>query len=127
MRLLRLGMVLGLAGLAAAILAPPARAQSTRYVPQGFCALSSLSAAVGLSSCSGGIPAAAGFALICAYAQAINYRDDGVAPTGTAGTGGQGISAGQCIWYSSALSQLQFIQQAGGAILGVSFYSSAGQ
>ena len=64
------------------------------------------------------------YAVFCANTQAINYRDDGVAPTGTPGTGGQGIASGNCIPYNAVLSttNLQFIQQAGGAILGASFY-----
>ena len=71
---------------------------------------------------SGGVPVPATYAVICAYTQAVNYRDDGVAPTGTLGTGGQGIAAGNCIPYSGTMTALQFIQQTSGAILGVSFY-----
>ena len=71
---------------------------------------------------AGGIPAGANYAVICAYVQGVVYRDDGGTPTGTPGTGGQGIAAGQCISYNSKFTQLQFIQQASGAILGISFY-----
>jgi hypothetical protein len=93
-----------------------------RQVPLGFCALSSMNTATGLATCSGGIPANTTYAVICAYTQGVNYRDDGVAPTGTTGTGGQGIAAGNCIPYNGTFSALRFIQQTGGAILGVSFY-----
>jgi hypothetical protein len=64
------------------------------------------------------------YAVFCAYTQAINYRDDGVAPTATLGTGGQGIASGNCIPYTGKFSNvtLQFIQQTSGAILGASFY-----
>lgn len=91
-------------------------------VPLGFCSLASMSASTALSSCSGGIPAGATYAVVCAYAQGVVWRDDGVAPTGTPGTGGQGIASGQCLPYNGTISKIRFIQQTGGAILGVSFY-----
>lgn len=94
----------------------------TRQVPLGFCSLSSMSASTGLASCSGGIPTNTTYAVICAYVQAVNWRDDGTAPTGTVGTGGQGIPAGSCIPYNGTFTAIRFIQQSGGAILGVSFY-----
>ena len=68
------------------------------------------------------------YAVFCAYTQGIDYRDDSVAPTGTPGTGGQGIASGNCIPYNANSTlfpfpgNLQFIQQTGGAILGASFY-----
>lgn len=68
------------------------------------------------------------YAVFCAYTQGINYLDNSVAPTGTVGTGGQGIAAGTCIPYNANSTlfpfpgNLQFIQQANGAILGASFY-----
>lgn len=101
----------------------PARAQyGLRQVPLGFCSLSGMSAATGLSSCSSGIPSGSTYAVICAYTQGVVWRDDGVAPTGTPGSGGQGIAANQCIPYNGTLSAIQFIQQTSGAVLGVSFY-----
>lgn len=103
--------------------ATSARAQSgLRQVPLGFCALSSMSASTALASCSGGLPAATTYAVICAYTQGIVWRDDGVAPTGTPGTGGQGLAAGQCIPYNGTFTAIRFIQQTSGAILGVTFY-----
>lgn len=71
---------------------------------------------------AGGVPGAATYAILCAYTQNVNYRDDGVAPTGTTGTGGQTIAAGNCVPYNGTFSALQFIQQVSGAILGASFY-----
>jgi len=68
------------------------------------------------------------YAVFCAYTQAINYLDNSSAPTGTVGTGGQGIAAGNCIPYNANSTafpfpgNLQFIQQVNGAILGVSLY-----
>lgn len=74
-----------------------------------------------------GVPVAAGYALICAYVQAVNYRDDPTPPTATPGTGGQGLVPASstiptCIGYNGTFTNLQFFQQSGGAILGISFY-----
>lgn len=93
-----------------------------RQVPLKFCSLASMSASTGLASCSGGIPAQTTYAVICAYTQGVVWRDDGTAPTGTPGTGGQGLAAGQCLPYNGTMTAIQFIQQTSGAILGVSFY-----
>lgn len=108
-----------------------ARADSPlRQAPVGFCPLSSMSAATSLSSCTTttshgvtitGIPPSANFALICAYVQGIVWNDDDI-PTGTPGSGGQGIAAGQCFGYAGPLATIQFIQQTSGALVGVSFY-----
>lgn len=76
----------------------------------------------GASLTASGPPTAATYAVICAYNQGIVWRDDGVAPTTTPGSGGQGIATGLCIPYNGTLSAFQAIQQAGGAVLGVSFY-----
>lgn len=73
-----------------------------------------------------GLPPRASYAALCAYTQGVVYLDTGGVPTGTPGTGGQGIAANQCVPYNGTLSNLQFIQQTAGAILGVSFYSSGG-
>lgn len=103
--------------------ASSARAQSgLRQVPLGFCALASMSTSTALATCSGGIPANTTYAVICAYAQGVVWRDDGVAPTATPGTGGQGLAAGQCIPYNGTFTAIRFIQQVSGALLGVSFY-----
>ena len=93
-----------------------------RQVPLGFCSLSSMSAATALSACSGGIPAGTSYAVICAYTQGVVWRDDNVAPTGTPGSGGQGIAANQCLPYNGTFQNLQFIQQTSGAVLGITFY-----
>jgi hypothetical protein len=93
-----------------------------RQVQLGFCSLSSMSSAKSLANCSGGIPALTTYAVICAYAQGVVWRDDGTAPTGTPGSGGMGLSSGQCLPYNGIIANIQFIQQTSGAILGVSFY-----
>jgi hypothetical protein len=77
---------------------------------------------VAASLTANGIPYGANYAMICAYVQGVVWRDDGVAPTGTPGTGGNGISSGQCFSYNGTFSSIQFIQQASGAILGISIY-----
>lgn len=102
----------------------PAFAQGAgnRLSAAGFCSLSSMSAATALSTCSGGIPNGVTYASICAYTQGVVWRDDTVAPTGTPGSGGQGIAANTCLPYNATFTQLQFIQQAAGAVLGISFY-----
>lgn len=87
-----------------------------------YCALTSLATPVGFSSCPGGLPLGATYAVVCAYTQGVVWRDDGPAPTATPGTGGQGIAAGQCIPYNGRMAQILFVQQTGGAILGASFY-----
>jgi hypothetical protein len=81
----------------------------------------------GASLTTSGVPTKADYAVICATTAAINWRDDGTAPTGTAGTGGNGIAAGNCIRYDSTFSQLQFIQQASGGIVGINYYFGGGQ
>jgi hypothetical protein len=113
------------------LFAAPASAQSQRkYAPVGFCTDSSLSSATLLNAftgtaCNGVTNNTLGsyaYGVICAYTSGVVYRDDGTAPTATPGTGGQGISAGQCIAYSGNFGTIQFIQQAAGAIVGVSIY-----
>jgi hypothetical protein len=82
------------------------------------------------SMTTAGAPPYAAYALICASTQNINYRDDGVAPTATAGSGGQPIFSGNCIPYNATkrvygvpvLQVIQFIQQTATAVIGISFY-----
>lgn len=66
------------------------------------------------------VPAGATMALVVAEAQAVRWRDDGVAPTAGIGiplaTGVQQIFTGD-------LAKLQFIAQVAGAILDVSYYA----
>lgn len=118
--------------LAAALLLAcgAAQPQGLRTTPLGVCSLSSLSAATSLTPITcvsqggayqGGIPPTANYAVICAYVQGVVYRDDGVTPTGTPGTGGTGLAAGQCVAFVGNLQQLQLIQQTSGAIVIVDF------
>lgn len=120
---LKTAIVAMLIAVASLLPAKKGSAQSgLRQVPLGYCVLTSPAAATKLSSCSGGIPAGTTYAVICSYIQGVVWRDDGVAPTATAGSGGQGLAANQCLPYNGTFTALQFIQQISGAILGVSFY-----
>ena len=73
----------------------------------------------------GGVPLAANYAVICAYTQGIVWRDDGVAPTTTAGTGGNGLASGACVSYNGDFAALQIIQQQSSAVAGVEFYKGS--
>ena len=103
---------------------PAAADPPLRQTALGFCSLSSLASSTAITTCSNWSAASAtvNYAVICAYVSGVVYRDDGVAPTATPGTGGQGISSGTCLPYSGPIQNLQFIQQAAGAILGISLY-----
>lgn len=113
--------------LAAALLlaALPARAQigtpDLPLVPLGYCQLTSVDTSTLISSCSGGIPAGATSALIVAEAQAIRYRDDGVAPSATVG---MPLAVGATILYPGTLSAVRVISQTAGAKVNILFYKS---
>lgn len=113
------------AGLAALALCAPAAAQigtpGLQLVPLGYCQLTSVDASTLVSSCSGGIPAGATTALIVAEAQAIRYRDDGVAPTATVG---MPLAVGVTILYPGTLGAVRVISQTAGAKVNVLFYKS---
>lgn len=89
-----------------------------RYAPLGYCQLTSIDTAVLLSSCSG-FPATATLAVFVPEAQAIRYRDDGVAPSTTVG---QPVAVGVSVEYRGALSKVRVISQTSGAKLNVLFY-----
>lgn len=65
------------------------------------------------------VPAGARQAYICAEAQAIRWRDDGVVPTTAIG---MNLASGTCMLYSGPLSAFQFVPAAGGGILNVAYY-----
>jgi hypothetical protein len=105
-----------------ALACPPARAatitEPALLVPLGYCQLS-VTTAVLVSTCSGGIPAGATFAYITPETAAIRWRDDGTAPTTTVGNP---VAVGQQLTYGGLLSALQVVAQAGTATVNVSFY-----
>jgi hypothetical protein len=84
----------------------------------------STSAAVQTSSCSGGIPAGATYALICNEGTAARWRDDGAAPTTSVGQilGTGTATAPICAGFSTTFSTLQWIAESGSATLDISFY-----
>lgn len=61
------------------------------------------------------------FAVIIAETQAVRWRDDGVAPTATVG---MPLAVGTYMLYDGNIRSLQFIGQAGQAIVNVALYDS---
>lgn len=90
--------------------------------PLGYCQLTSVSSATAISSCSGGIPARAAWAVLCVDTAAIRWRDDGTAPTASVG---MPVASGQCFYYSGTFSTLRVIAQTGSPVVNISFYSGA--
>jgi hypothetical protein len=92
-----------------------------RRVPCGYQQLTSIDTVASLTvptpaSCGGTVTAA----LIKAEAQAVRYRDDGVAPTATVG---MPLAIGEPgLFYEGRLSAIQVISQTSGAKLDVLYY-----
>lgn len=88
------------------------------------CRLTFTSSAVQTSTCAGGIPAGATYALICNEGVAARWRDDGTAPT--AGIGqvlGTGVlTSPTCAGFTTTFSALQWIAESGSSILNISWY-----
>lgn len=59
-------------------------------------------------------------AIILAEAQAVRWRDDGVAPSATVG---MPLAVGVTFVYDGDLTKIRFFEQAGGAKLNVSYYA----
>jgi len=91
--------------------------------PLGYCQLS-VTTAVQMSACPGGIPAGATWAMICNEGSAARWRDDGVAVTANVGMPlAAGLaSAPVCFNYFATFSTLQWIAQSGSSLLDISFY-----
>lgn len=90
----------------------------TRIVPMGYQQITPTTATL-LT-----VPTGATVALFQAEAQSIRFRDDGTAPSATAG---MLVEAGLAPFeYSGTLSQVQVIQATSGGILDVSYYRIAG-
>lgn len=66
------------------------------------------------------VPAGARVAIIQATGQNVRWRDDGTAPSATVGIQ---LAAGDSFLYVGKLSALQFIEEAAGGILNVSYYA----
>jgi hypothetical protein len=82
--------------------------------PLGFQQITSLAASTGLV-----VPAGATFATIVPAAQAVSWRDDGVAPTATVG---MLLPVGTQLQYSGNLAAIRFIEAAASATLNISYY-----
>ena len=85
--------------------------------PLGYCQLS-VTTAVSLSTCAGGIPAGAMIAFITPETAAIRYRDDGTPPTATVG---YPVSVGSQLQYGGPLTAIQIIAQSGTSTVDVYF------
>lgn len=105
-----------------ALLIPAARAvtvvEPAQQVTLGYCQLS-VTTAVLVSTCSGGIPAGATLAYIITETAAIRWRDDGPAPTTTAGNP---LATGVQLTFMGNLTTLQVVAQTGTASVSIGFY-----
>jgi len=89
--------------------------------PLGYGKITNLTAAVGFSAISGGIPVGAAYAMVQSEGANVRWRDDGTAPTALLG---MPIYAGASpLVFSNNLAAIKFIQVAPTATLDVSFYS----
>jgi hypothetical protein len=82
--------------------------------PLGYQQITALTAAVHLTP-----PAGATFAAISVSGAAVRYRDDGTAPTATVG---MPLAIGSTTTYAGPLAVVEFIGEAAGAILDISYY-----
>ena len=94
--------------------------------PAGYCQLTVTATAVQTSTCPGGIPKGATYALINEEGpDAVRWRDDGVAPTASVGNPlGNGTAASPvAAGFTTNFAALQWIDQGtSGAVLDISFY-----
>lgn len=110
--------------LCLALMAPGSAARAVTVtepanaVPLGYCQLS-VTTAVLVSTCSGGIPAGSTFASIVTETAAIRWRDDGTAPTTTVGNP---LAVAAVLTYGGLLASLQVVAQTGTATVNVQFY-----
>ena len=89
----------------------------------GYQQITDLDPAVGLTVRTknlSGLASTPSIALITPEAQAVRWRDDGVAPTSTVG---MPLAVGVTLQYDGDLTQIQFFEQAGGAKLNISYYA----
>lgn len=118
------GFIIALA-VACLFLTTPARSQVTMpglpIVPLGYCQLTSIDTAALISTCSGGIPTGATLAWIEVEAQAVRFRDDGVAPSATVGFP---VAVAGTFLYGGTLIALRVISQTSGAKINILFYRS---
>lgn len=90
---------------------------SLRFVPVGYQQIT-VTTVQGLT-----VPKGATCAVIAVEAQAVRWRDDGVAPSATVG---MPLLVGASLEYGGTLSAIQFIAETPGGIINVSYYRAAG-
>jgi hypothetical protein len=66
-----------------------------------------------------GLASTPAIALITPEAQAVRWRDDGVAPTASVG---MPLAAGVTLQYDGDITKIRFIEQTAGAKLNVTYY-----
>lgn len=116
---------LALSGALALTLCGSVSAQMSPFGANGiplapFCQQTITNTAATLASICG-IPAGAKYALISVDTANIRYRDDGGAPTATAGIQ-LASSATTPYWYTGQLSAMQIIAVSGSPVINVLFY-----
>lgn len=94
-------------------------------LPLGFCQLTLTGTAALISTCTGGIPAGAGLAMIVDETANSRWRDDGTAPTASAGMLLTfNVAGNETMVYTGNLLKLQFIAVSGSPVLDISFYAT---
>ena len=89
----------------------------------GYQQITSLSSATKLTVPQKDLSGLAGsprIAIITPEAQAVRWRDDGVAPTASVG---MPLAAGVTLQYDGDINQIKFIEQSAGAKLNITYYS----
>ena len=89
----------------------------------GYQQITSLSSATKLTVPQKDLSGLAGsprIAIITPEAQAVRWRDDGVAPTASVG---MPLAVGVTLQYDGDINQIQFIEQTSGAKLNITYYS----
>lgn len=81
----------------------------------GYQQITSLSASTALT-----VPTGATLAIVIPESQAVRWRDDGTAPTGSVG---MPLAIATMLSYDGDLSRIRFIEQAASAKINVSYYA----
>ncbi len=80
----------------------------------GYQQITSLSSSTQLT-----VPKYATYCVIIAETQAVRWRDDGVAPTGSVG---MPLATGVALLYDGNLAEIRFIEQTASAKINVAYY-----
>jgi len=117
------GMVPIIPGVGPISAANPGPTKQGSITALGYCQLL-VTAAVQTSTCAGGIPAGATWAMICNEGAAARWRDDGAIVTASVGVPlGSGLpGAPVCFNYFANFSTLQWVAQSGTTALDFNFY-----